>query len=55
MRSSDELIANNASYVAGFDKANLPLPPEKMSLSSPAWTPGSIRPRRWASKKAMPM
>ena len=29
MRSSDELIANNASYVAGFDKGNLPLPPGK--------------------------
>jgi carbonic anhydrase len=29
MSSTDELIANNASYVAGFTKGSLPLPPAK--------------------------
>jgi len=27
--STDDLLANNESYVAAFDKANLPLPPAK--------------------------
>jgi carbonic anhydrase len=27
--STDELLANNESYAAGFDKADLPLPPGK--------------------------
>jgi carbonic anhydrase len=27
--STDEFLANNESYVAAFDKANLPLPPAK--------------------------
>ena len=29
MSSTDELIANNASYVAGFSKGSLPLPPAR--------------------------
>jgi carbonic anhydrase len=29
MSSTDELIANNASYVAGFTKGDLPLPPAR--------------------------
>ncbi|HTV10829.1 MAG TPA: carbonic anhydrase [Acidimicrobiales bacterium] len=29
MSSTDELIANNANYVAGFDKGALPVPPAK--------------------------
>ncbi len=29
MSSTDEFLANNESYVAAFDKANLPLPPAK--------------------------
>ncbi|HTU94575.1 MAG TPA: carbonic anhydrase [Solirubrobacteraceae bacterium] len=29
MSSTDDLLANNESYVAAFDKANLPLPPAK--------------------------
>jgi carbonic anhydrase len=29
MSSTDELVANNASYVAGFTKGDLPLPPAK--------------------------
>ncbi len=29
MSVTDELLANNAAYVAGFDKGHLPLPPGK--------------------------
>jgi carbonic anhydrase len=29
MSSTDELLANNERYAAGFDKADLPLPPAK--------------------------
>ena len=29
MSSTDELLANNESYVAAFDKADLPLPPAR--------------------------
>src|SRR5271170_4236792 len=29
MSSTDELISNNSSYVAGFAKGDLPLPPAK--------------------------
>jgi carbonic anhydrase len=29
MSSTTELLANNAAYAAGFDKADLPLPPAK--------------------------
>ena len=29
MSTTDELIANNADYVAGFDKGSLPMPPGK--------------------------
>jgi carbonic anhydrase len=29
MSATDELLANNAAYVAEFDKADLPLPPAK--------------------------
>ena len=29
MTATDDLIANNAGYVAGFDKGELPLPPAK--------------------------
>ncbi len=29
MSSTDELVSNNSSYVAGFTKGNLPLPPAK--------------------------
>ena len=29
MSATDGLVANNASYVAGFTKGSLPLPPAK--------------------------
>jgi hypothetical protein len=54
MSSTDGLLANNASYVAGFAKGDLPLPPAKkvavLACMMPAWTP----PKPLASKRAMP-
>ena len=38
MSATDGLVANNASYVAGFTKGSLPLPPAKKVPSWLAWT-----------------
>ena len=43
MSVTDELVSNNESYSAQFDKGDLPLPPaKKVAVRRPAWTRGSI-------------
>ena len=48
----EEVRSANESYVAGFEKGDLPMPPAAASRSSPAWTRGSIRPTPSGSRKA---
>jgi hypothetical protein len=56
MSNSDELLANNESYVSGFgDKAELPLPPGRKTVEWRAWTRGSTSTGRSGSRRAMRM
>jgi len=51
MSSTDELLGNNDTYAASFDKGDLALPPAK-KVAVVAWTRGSTWAGRSGSRRA---
>jgi carbonic anhydrase len=52
MSATDDLLANNETYVASFDKGDLPMPRARRWRSSPAWMPASTSTARSACRRA---